>query len=257
MLNVHQQLRREIRILRTYVALSTLALGVISLSAFRRASAPTKFDEIDVQRINIREPDGKLRLVLSNRTRSPGPIARGRPFGYPGGSRPGMIFYNDEETESGGLAFEGKAENGKRAAGALLSFDQYDQDQVVYLSYDDQDGKRTMGLHVADRADVPILEQVAAMDSVNRLPDGPAKTAARQRLFGLHNGVPMFAPRVFVGRDSSRTAVLLLSDPIGRPRLRMSVDSLGSARIEFLDGRGRVVQQIPPLSPSDTVRRER
>jgi hypothetical protein len=67
----------------------------------------------------------------------------------------------------------------------------------------------------------------------------------------------MFAPRAFVGRDEARTAMLRLSDPMGRPRLRMSVDSLGSARIEFLDGRGRVVQQIPPLSPSDSARRDR
>jgi hypothetical protein len=60
----------------------------------------------------------------------------------------------------------------------------------------------------------------------------------------------MFAPRVFVGRDPSRSAILRLSDPMGRPRLRMIVDSLGAARIEFLDGRGRVVQQIPAVADS-------
>jgi hypothetical protein len=161
-----------------------------------------------------------------------------------------MIFFNDEETENGGLIFEGKAQNGGHASGAQLSFDQYDQDQVVYLTYDDENGKRTMGLNVADRGDMPITELVAAMDSVNRMPDGPAKTAARQKLNGLRNGVPMFAPRVFVGRDPSRSAILRLSDPMGRPRLRMIVDSLGAARIEFLDGRGRVMQQIPAAADS-------
>ncbi len=248
MIGSHETLHREVRALRAYVVISTLVIAVTALSAFRRSSAPTKFDEIDVERINVREPDGKLRLVLSNRTRSPGPVAHGKPFGYPGGTRPGLIFFNDEETENGGLVFEGKTEDGKRSAGTQLSFDQYDQDQVLYLTYDDQNGQRTMGLNVADRADVPILEQVAAMDSVNRMTDGPAKTAARQRLFGLHNGVPAFAPRVFVGRDPSRSAVLRLSDPMGRPRLRMIVDSLGTARIEFLDIRGRVVQQIPAVT---------
>lgn len=246
MCDQQEKLHRELRALRGYVMLSTLALGVVALSAFRKASAPAKFDEIDVERINVREPDGKLRLVISDRARSPGPIARGKPFGYPGGTRPGLIFFNDEETENGGLVFEGRTEDGRHSAGAQLSFDQYDQDQVVYLTYQDQNGKRVMGLNVADRADIPITEQVAAMDSVNRMPDGPAKTAARQRLFGAHDGVPVFAPRVFVGRDQSRTAVLRLSDPMGRPRLRMSVDSTGAARIEFLDAQGRVVQQIPP-----------
>lgn len=255
MIDSTAQLRRELRALRAYVVISTLVIGVTALSAFRKAAMPTKFDEIDVERINLREPDGKLRLVLSNRARSPGPIAHGKPFGYPGGSRPGIIFFNDEETENGGLVFEGKTENGKRNAGAQLSFDQYDQDQVVYLTYDDQDGQRTMGLNVADRADVPILEQMAAMDSVSRMPDGPAKTAARQKVFGLHNGIPTFAPRVFVGRDPSRSAVLRLSDPMGRPRLRMIVDSSGTARIEFLDVRGRVTQQIP--ASTDTLHLDR
>jgi hypothetical protein len=248
--DAHLGLQRELRGLRVYVALSTALIGFLSITAFRRSAEPTRFEEIDVQRINIREPDGKLRMILSNRARSTGPIAHGKPFGYPGGTRPGMIFFNDEETENGGLIFEGKAQNGGHASGAQLSFDQYDQDQVVYLTYDDENGKRTMGLNVADRGDVPITELAAAMDSINRMTDGPAKTAARQKVYGPRNGVPMFAPRVFVGRDPSRSAILRLSDPMGRPRLRMIVDSLGAARIEFLDGRGRVVQQIPAVADS-------
>ncbi len=241
--------------LRGYVVVSTAALAILSLAAFQRATAPAKFEEIDVQRINIREPDGKLRMIISNKAKSAGPIARGKPFGYAGGTRPGIIFFNDEETENGGLGFEGRTENGKRTAGAQLSFDQYDQDQVLYLTYDEQDGKRLMGLNVADRADIPITEQAAAADSINRLPDGPEKTAARQRLYGMHNGVPTFASRVFVGRDQSRAAILRLADPLGRTRLRMIVDSLGTPRIEFLDGRGRITQQIPPAVPTDTTRR--
>ena len=94
MIDSTAQLRRELRALKAYVVISTLVIGVTALSAFRKAAMPTKFDEIDVERINLREPDGKLRLVLSNRARSPGPIAHGKPFGYPGGSRPGIIFFN-------------------------------------------------------------------------------------------------------------------------------------------------------------------
>jgi hypothetical protein len=221
------ELRREVRTLRRCFSLTVAALIVAGLAAFQRSVAVTRFDEIDAQRINIREPDGKLRMVLSNRSRSTGPIAHGKPFGYPGGSRPGIIFFNDEETENGGPVFEGKQLNGVRDAGAQLSFDQYDQDQVVTLVYDDQRGQRNMGLNVIDRADTSGAQRVA--------------------------GSPMLAPRVFVGRDPSRSATLLLSDPFGRPRLRLAVDSLGTARIEFLDGRGRVVRQIAAAA-TDTVR---
>lgn len=239
-----RNLRRELRALRAYVILNTLAIAVVALAAFRGSSGPAKFDEIDVQRINVREPDGALRLVISNKALSPGPIEHGKPFGYKGGNRPGLIFYNDEGTEDGGLVFGGEDTGRGPSAGAQLSFDQYDQDQVVYLNYDEGHGKRTMGLHVADRGDVPIWQLAAELDSVNAMPAGPARTAARRKLLGLRDGKPLFAPRVFVGRDTARAADVVLSDPLGHPRLRLTVDSSGTPRIEFLDERGRIVREI-------------
>lgn len=254
MSEAHDRLQREVRLLRAYVIASTTVFSAIALMAFRQSSAPTRFDEIDVQRINIREADGRLRMVLSNRGRSSGPVMRGKPFGSAGGNRPGIIFFNDEETENGGLVFEGKTDSlGRYAAGAQLSFDQYDQDQVVTLAYEDDHGQRNMGLNVSDRPVLPSTH-VATMDSIGRLPDGPGKSAALRRLFSPGNGMPMFAPRVFVGRDTMRAAILRLSDPSGRPRLRMMVDSVGVARIEFLDARGRVTQQIPAANGLDTAR---
>lgn len=54
------------------------------------------------------------------------------------------------------------------------------------------------------------------------------------------------ARRVFVGRDTSNSAVLELKDRAGTPRLRMAVDSLGAATISFLDSNGRVLRTISP-----------
>ena len=244
------RLRRELRFLRAWVVASTTVLGALSVTAFRH-SFPTRFDEIDVERINIREANGKLRMVLSNRTRSPDAIAHGKRLSGDG-QRPGIIFYNDEETENGGLAFDGRTDSTGRTAGALLAFDQYDQDQIVTLSYDEANGKRAMGLTVIDRPELPTGWFVS-VDSAQRLPDGPEKTAAMRRLMGPRNGMPMYAPRAFIGRDSARTAIIRLGDQYGRTRLRLLVDSLGAARIEFLDGRGRVTQQIPALA--DTTKK--
>lgn len=42
------------------------------------------------------EPDGKLRMVLANRPRSIGPIDKGIPFGYPGGTRPGISLVDPD-----------------------------------------------------------------------------------------------------------------------------------------------------------------
>jgi hypothetical protein len=237
--------RKELAILRVYGLVATVLLTVFMVTGFQQAQR-TKFTEIDVERINIVEPDGNYRMVISNKTRSIGPIAYGKPFGYPGGTRPGIIFFNDEGTENGGLTFGGKTENGKFQAGGHLSFDQYNQDQVIYLTYNDDNGRRRMGLTVADRADVPIMDLVAKMDSIRAMPDGPAKQAAEQQFRGTRvNGAPLFAERVYVGRNPARAALLRLSDGEGKPRIVLQVDSLGAPSLQFLDETGRVISQLP------------
>src|ERR1043166_5866383 len=129
------QLERDVRFLKRYAIVSTLAFGVVAVGAFTRR-VPTKFEEIDVERINIVEPDGKYRLVISNRPRSIGPIYKGQPFGYDGGGRPGLIFFNDEGTENGGLTFTGsRGADGKYRASTHKSFDQFDQDKVLTIDY--------------------------------------------------------------------------------------------------------------------------
>jgi hypothetical protein len=55
----------------------------------------------------------------------------------------------------------------------------------------------------------------------------------------------MFAQRVYVGRTPERAAVVNLSDPQGRTRIRMMVDSVGTASLEFLDEEGEVVARLP------------
>jgi hypothetical protein len=236
----------ELRILRIYALVATILLSLFSLSAFRQATQPTKLTEIDVERINVVEPDGKYRMVISNKARSIGPIAYGQPVGYPGGTRPGIIFFNDEGTENGGLTFGGKTEDGRFQASGHLSFDQYNQDQVLYLTYNDNNGTRRMGLTVADRADIPITDLVATMDSARALPTGPTRDSAMAAIRRMRvNGAPLMAERVYVGRTPTRTALLRLSDVEGRARLVLAVDSLGNPSLEFLDGQGRVVSRLP------------
>jgi hypothetical protein len=46
------------------------------------------------------------------------------------------------------------------------------------------------------------------------------------------------------GRDPSKSAIVNLNAPNGKSRLRLVVDSLGAARIEFLDEAGRVTNAV-------------
>ena len=236
---------RELRVLKIYAFVVTTLLGALSLVAFKQNTQRTKFTEIDVERINVVEPDGKLRMVISNRPRSIGPIYKGQPFGYSGGSRPGIIFFNDEGTENGGLTFTGRRlPDGRVQASSGFSFDQFNQDQVLYFQYNENNGQRRMGFTIADRADVDIYDAVAKRDTIMKLPAGAARDEAL-RQWANPGGVPMFAPRLFMGRTVQRAAQIDLADPNGRPRLRLRVDSLGTASLEFLDAEGKVTARLP------------
>ena len=252
-----EHLRRDVRFLKGYAVVSTALMGVMLLGAFQSNAGPApaqnaKFDVIDVQRINITEPNGTLRMVLSNAARSQGPLYKGKPFFYTGTERPrtGIIFFNEEGTETGGLIFGGRqlGDTGFTALGHL-SFDQYNQDQVIALQYVDRNGKRRMGIQFNDRHDVNIFDWGARRDSLRRLPDSPAKTEALRQLNAGDPGDPRVAERVYVGRDTLKSAILKLSDRLGNPRVRLLVDSLGSARLEFLDANGRVTHRIPDVGP--------
>jgi hypothetical protein len=255
-----KRLERDVRWLKLYAGAMTLAVGVMSVAAFTRAevrAAHATFDVIDVERINVREPNGNYRLVISNRPRSIGPIYKNKPFGYEGGSRPGLIFFNDEGTENGGLTFTGSSctngtlitngrncQPGDYTASTHMSFDQFNSDQVLNLDYQEANGRRLTGISVNDRAVWDIYDQVMLRDSILAIKDTVARKAAMTRLTAPRNGVPLNAQRMFIGKDPSKSAVLNLSDPNGKPRLRLVVDSLGAARIEFLDAAGKVTNTV-------------
>ena len=242
-----QDIRRELRLLKGYAIVVTALLGTLSLAAFRQASQKQKFTEIDVERINVVEKDGKLRMVIANRDRSIGPIYKGKPFGYAGGTRPGIIFFNDEGTENGGLTFSGARQaDGTYRANSGFSFDQFNQDQVLYMQYNDNNGRRNMGLTIADRTDRDIYDLVMERDSITKVhPAGAARDAALAKWAAPRDGVPMVAQRVYVGRDVAKSAVINLSDRDGKPRIRLRVDSLGAPSLEFLDAAGNVTSRLP------------
>lgn len=221
----------------------TAATGVLALAAFVRADQKPHFQEIDVERINVVEPDGTLRMTISDAARSPGWVFRGKLYpGRPKGA--GMIFFNDEGEEDGGLGFGGRMVNGKVQADGGMAFDQYNQDEAVTLRYSDENGHVQKGLLITDRAqNITIPEMLARRDSIRAMPAGAARDSA-MRAFTENNGQPIAARRLFAGRDAAGNAVLNLADRRGRPRLRLVVDSVGTASIQFLDTAGHVTRSL-------------
>ena len=236
-------LERHLRQLRAVITLAVAGLVILGLSGFSLRSAQhQRFSEIDVERINVIEPDGRIRMVVSDQQRSPAPMFKGKPFAYAGGTRTGVIFYDDEGTESGGMTFRGRMINGKPSAAGHLSFDQYGQDQVINLEYQEGDGRRQQGLTIDEHADVPLFDVLTQYRSIQAMPPGAAKADSLRQWTASQGGVAWGAHRLFLGRDQQKAAILDLRDTHGRSRLRLSVDSIGGARIEFLDDSGRVIR---------------
>jgi hypothetical protein len=233
--------RRDLRFLKIYAGATTLALVFVAAAAFRQA-APSRqrFDEIDVQRINVVEADGRVRLVIANSARQAVTVIDGKQI-LPRRQRDaGLIFFNDEGDENGGMTWSGRSEHGTARANAGLSFDQYKQDETVTLRYAQQGTDRTAGLTVADRPEASL----AVAERLNDATTDEARAKVRQEL--VDSGAVGSRPRMFAGKHADGTASLALSDGSGKSRLVLSVEKSGAAKIEFLDAKGKVTRAIRP-----------
>jgi len=236
-------LRTEVRRLRRLSMATALALLVVAAAGFVGRHS-TKFDEIDVERINVVEKDGSVRLVIANTPRSPAVMDHGASLNFGAGHRPGLIVYNDEQTEAGGLVFAGnRGANGHVSAGSTLAFDQYNGDQTLGVQYLDQRGGRRAGLFAADYNGGL---SPAALDKVWRDARQVPDTALRADSLKALDRIYGAKTRLYAGRLENGSSQVTLSDGAGRSRLRLVCDSAGSPRIEFLNDSGRVVRTVGP-----------
>ena len=235
-----RSLRRELNALRAYACVSGGALLFIAIAAFGQPSRPQNLGEITVERINIVDADGTLRMVLSNKDRMHPGVIDGKTIDRP---RPvaGMLFFNDEGDEVGGLTYTGRERDGERRASSGIAFDQLKQDQIVALSYSERDGQRTAGLEVWDRSDTRLSDLVGKLNAANKIEEAAAREAA---IRAIRAAAPAAPRRVFVGKNAERAAIVSLADANGRVRLTLAVDPGGEASIAFLDEQGKVLQRM-------------
>ncbi|MGH2812679.1 MAG: hypothetical protein ACRDI1_08215, partial [Actinomycetota bacterium] len=117
----------------------------------------TRFEEIEVRRIRVVDEEGAVRMIL---TAPPLPRAtfRGEPILEQEPPQAGLVFYNEEGTECGGLWFMGRSGPDGVTADAGLTFDQYEQDQCITISYQQEGSERSYGISMVDRPPIPLPE---------------------------------------------------------------------------------------------------
>ena len=198
--------RNADRVLVGYcVAVSAVVAGLLLMGTASRP--PDHFDEITVHRINVVEPDGTLRMVISDKARLPGVIVKGVEHTPQDRPQAGVLFYNDEGSENGGLIFGGHKDAQGRVvdAGGSLSFDKYGASEVVRLIGVDDSTDHLAGLNVMD---------------------------------GRH--------RVWIGRGADGAAVVNLMDASGRKRVALEAPASGEPSLQFFDETGRATQKLVP-----------
>jgi hypothetical protein len=199
------------RFLTIYSGVLTVVFAATVWSQYHCRAETGNFDELRVHRINIVETDGTLRMVISNHAKLPGIIVRGKeePLDRP---QAGLLFYNDEGSENGGLIFGGRRNDKGEIvdSGGSLSFDKYGANQIVQLMGVDDREDRLAGLSVTD--------SITGTDTRRR---------------------------VWLGRGEDGTAQLSLMDANGRKRLRLQVAADGTSSLTFLDAEGKVTGQVP------------
>lgn len=212
-----QALQQELRRTKWLLGIVATAAGAALLMGAVSKPEDARFGTITAERINIVEPDGLFRMVMTNSARTPGPMKQARE-GAKEGTRnfpfAGMIIYDTDGTEMGGYG-TGRAEGQGSLAVYTLDWTDARGEALASFRRIGPDGKSSNGIFISDNPP----EGASPADGVDR------------RRIKLQN--------------MERNAEILIADAKGRDRIALRVDADGEARIEVRDAQGKVTFSAP------------
>jgi hypothetical protein len=238
------KLLRQVRILEAAVVLLLVVTAALCIN-LRYPLIAQRVGVLDAREIHIRERDGTLKAVLSN-SEGFSKIGESRRAGV---AFSGLMFYNQEGDEEGGLIYSGKSIPGGQDADVTLTFDQYRQDQNIYLHHEEhKDAKgRSIddGLTINSRPDQSqIKEEYSLYGAMDKL-SGDARNALK--LKSLQEG-RISTRRLFVGdrrgvRDNVAydDAGIFIKNRWGRDAIKLYVDYDNKPHLEVYDPLGKSV----------------
>ncbi|PWN62813.1 hypothetical protein [Chryseobacterium viscerum] len=242
-------MNRELIFLRTFAFAAVIGIVFLTASAFK-TDGNQKFTEIDVERINIVEKDGTVKMIITNVGKFPNGEEKinGSPTNKTRKKRSGMLFFNEDGIECGGFIYDGQKNKNGHSSGLSLTYDQYDGDQVMQLLTQDyrKGDKRIVssGLYFNDRpskeSQIKTGEIMAELDLLKD-PEAVQKKYKEYEQQGLIGG----APRMLLGKTKDENNGLFLFDSKGQPRARFCVDKNNEAKLDFLDAKGNITASFP------------
>ncbi len=234
---MNNRLEKRVQALTAYAIISTLIFSIFIFSSFRN-SGKNDFDEINVKRINILAEDGSLRMVLSNESRQFSGRANGKDLQKR--NRPaGIIFFNNEGDECGGLLSYANKKNGTTNSGMSFTMDQYHNDQVVQITNDEvyQNNQHETRRGLAINA-IPFgVTLDATMQKYYELQKISDSTERKQKIRKLidEEGIKN---RLFIGKNEKNEYGLFMADSTGKIRFQIYLDKKGNPEIQTTDSNG-------------------
>jgi len=229
------------RFLAAYSGLLTTAFFVVVV--FGAAALHNRtFGTITAHRINIVEPDGTVRLTISNRADFPGAWNRGKEYLRPDRQEAaGMLFMSDEGTEQGGFIWgAGQLPDGSIQNHVHLSFDQYEENQIFAIDAGQEGKEKFSRITMVDQGNYPIEEKRKANDAIEKLP-ADQQDGAWAKFFATHRSD---VKRMELGRSADGSVGLQLRDLNGQVRILLSVRPNGEPIIQFMSADGKVLREL-------------
>jgi len=239
------KLLNRIRLLQICVLALILFNAFLLLNYFFPLLPQQRFKVINAERINIREKNGILKAALSN---SAG-FNEGQRSEHGAVRLSGLMFYNEEGQETGGLVYLGKAIPGGQDADVSLTMDQYNQDQNVYLHHvehkDSSGSSIEDGLTINSHPDWKgIKEEYSIYNEMDKLPPDnrevfklkslqAGKISTRRAFFGVRRGI--------TNQEHYDDAGLFLKNKWGRDAIKIYIDRDNKPHFEIYDSLGKSI----------------
>jgi len=242
------KLNRELVFLRTFATATVSCLILISLYAFK-TNENKRFATIDVERINIIEKDGTVKMVITNVEQFPtlGDSINHTVY-HERKKRSGLLFFNEDGKECGGFIYDGAKNETGHSAGLSLTYDQYDGDQVMQLLTTDskRGDKRVVSSLLAfnDRAENETQEGTNTLLRELKTIKDPETRRKKyqdykdQKLLGS-------TTRILLGKTGSENNGLFLFDDNGNPRAQFSIDKDNTVKLVAYDEQGNITSSWP------------
>lgn len=238
---------------------------ILLINIFFFQSENHKFEEIDVERINIVEADGTLKLALFNSVRLTKGLDGDKRAGT--GSISGILFYNEEGYEAGGMVFNGKKIEGGQQSAIGLTMDGYRQDQTMSIQHNEKKDSLTSfyddAIRIMSRPDRSDVEEEYDFYKLKypeqfgdeKTPRLPQKVIDSLEMV-LARQYKVAKQRIFLGHSRGDNghgwydnSGLYIKNKYGKSMIKIYVDKDNTPRIEVLDTLGKeVIYNLIPKS---------